>query len=354
MTTGQHRRSREREPSARVKRPASRRHWPLTRIGEPSWWRQVSQLRVSRDDVERALDDAAPGGDRTKITPHAVRPGGRPAEHAATYILLATYIPEYATMMYVPHVWRRANRSLKEWVVAQYAALITGTDREREAAMYSLWVDYFEVPGRAEFVFPRLLKQVSQRDVLLANSGPVPWATKRAAYAAAAREPELHAALARGLCGSFFDVFGSVEPVEARDLFRAIVVEDELVRAELERVTTQPTRWRLRGLIRVDQRDPRWRKWLPPDAEPGYLIALAPHERPTWVPRSELVHDGRRLGQLRHVMFPFDPAIEHTVEGTIDGTITLFRIEGDPGAALRALGADVEAWPPGLAPERSP
>jgi len=32
-----------------------------------------------------------------------------------------------------------------------------GDAQQREAALYSLWVDYFEVPERAAFVFPRLL-----------------------------------------------------------------------------------------------------------------------------------------------------------------------------------------------------
>jgi hypothetical protein len=252
--------------------------------------------------------------------------------------------------MYVAHVWDRAGRSLKEWIVTQYAELIAGTEAQREAAMYSLWVDYFEVPKRAAFVFPRLLAQVQQRDVLLASSGPVPWAGKRAAYAAAAREPQLHAALAHGLVGSFYDIYGDVDPVEAKALFEAIVVAEDDVRTALERAIGQPTRWYLRGLIRVDEQDPRWRKWLPADAEPGYLIALEDHAEPTRLWKVELFHEGRRLGRLRHGSFPFDAGIAHSVEGSVDGKVTLHRIEGDPAPARRALGAVVDGWQPGLAP----
>ena len=340
---------------ARAQRPRKFRHWPADDIGSDSWWRQVRKLRVQRAEVETTLRIAAAGGDLRSIDPHDLQPGESAAERAVTYILTATYVPTYASFMYVVHVWNGAGRSLKEWIVAQYAQLIDGSDeRQREAALYSLWVDYFEVPERAAFVFPRLLAQVRRRADLLVSSGPIAWAAKRAAYQAAARDPALHAALARGLAGSFFDVFGSVEPVEARDLFTAITVEDLEVRAALQRVTTEPTRWRVLAVIRVDESDERWRRWLHAGSGTSFLVRLQALGRPRWVPGSELVHNGHVIGRLRHWGFPFDAAIRHEVQGSLGevagATVVLFRVEGDAAAVRAALGDDVEAWPFGLRP----
>ncbi len=348
-------RSRSREPSRSVKkrRPRTLRHWAKRDPGSDGWWRQVRRLGVSRAEVELTLKIAAGGGALAEIDPHSLSPGPSKAEQLVSYMLLAHYAPTYGALMYVVHDWSHLGRSLKEWLVTSYAQMIDDDDPGRqEAALYSLWVDYFEVPARARFVFPRLLRQVHRRDALLASSGPVPWALKREAYQQAVHEPALHASLARGLLGSFYDVMGSVEPVEARALFRSIVVEDAAVAAALESIITTPIRWRLIGLIRVDETDARWRKWLPEDAGPSFLVLLSPHTTPRWVPRSDLLHGKEWIGRLLHWGFPFDEAIAHDRE-LVPHTgpePVLFRIEGDIARARAAMGAEVEAWPPGLGP----
>jgi hypothetical protein len=75
-----------------------------------------------------------------------------------------------------------------------------------------------------------------------------------------------------------------------------------------------------------------------------------------WVPSSELLHEGRPIGRLRHYGFPFDREIPHKVYGTLEeetpGKAVLFRVEGSATSARSAIGSDIEAWPPGLGPGR--
>ncbi|MBL8945248.1 MAG: hypothetical protein JNK45_18930 [Myxococcales bacterium] len=319
--------------------------------GTELWWESVRRLGVSRDDVP-GFDDH--DGTPADLDPHDIIVfESTPAKHIVTYMLAAYHVPDYAAMMYVPHRWEDAGRSLKEWTVTAYAWMIDeGSARQREAALYSLWVDFFEVPKRAAFVFPRLMRQVRQRDELLAASGPVPWEHKRAAYQAAALEPARHASLARALIGSFYDAYGSVEPVEALALFRSIAIEDAAVREALESILFTPTRWRVVGLVTVDEADARWRRWLPEDAGPSFLVEIVPVDSARWVRGSELLYGDRWLGRLLHWCFPFDTTIRHRREAVPhDGPAAMLcRLEGYVDAVRAALGQVVEAWPPGLAP----
>src|SRR4051812_24053570 len=116
--TSEARKQRARAPRsvARAQRPRKFRHWPPADIGSDEWWRQVRKLRVQRTEVETTLRIATTGDAPSSIDPHDLRPGGSAAEHAVTYILAATYVPTYASLMYVVHVWNSASRSLKEWI----------------------------------------------------------------------------------------------------------------------------------------------------------------------------------------------------------------------------------------------
>jgi hypothetical protein len=305
-------------------------------------------LRVSRAKVELRL-----GKDLASRDPHDLPHLDSAAERAAYYLLLSQAAPSYGAFMYVVHQWDDAGRSLKEWLVAQYALIIDeGSEAWQKAALYSLWVDFFEVPRRAEFVFPRLWKAVRRSSALLGASGPVPWRTKERVYREAAADPQLWAGLARGIAGSFFDVFGDVDPPAARELLGRIAVDDARLRAALTQVTTEPMRWQLVGLVFiVDERDERWTRWLHGESSGrSFLASLRPlTERRGWVPRSELVHRGAPIGRLVHYGFPFDRAIRHRVAGEVDveGAV-LFRVDGDPTSARNALGEEVESWPAGL------
>lgn len=322
-------------------------------IGSDPWWRALRGLGVRREAVEALL----PAGE---IDGHALPHGDTPAERLALLFLAFVRTPTYAVLMYVPHQWSK-GRSLREWIVAQYASvLVHGSPAEIDQALYSLWVDVFEIAPRASFVYPRLARMLPRGTfaAVLAHSGPVPWATKRASYQRAALDVTQHAALARGLHGSFYDVFGSVVPAEARALFHAIHVRDERIRAELAAVIAVPARWQVRVLVTVDDTDPRWTRWI--DARrrerPSFLALLRRVDGPrAWIPEAEVVHRGEIIGRLVHLGFPFDRDIAHRVLGDWRTWMSedpdaglLFRIEGDVERMRVALDDVVDVWPWGL------
>lgn len=330
-----------------------KKDWPVLEPGTRPWWDCVQRLGVEQDSVELTLRILDNNPEQEEFGPHALWfPGdASTSEKVVTLMLLAYRLPDYGVFMYVAHRWNDAGRALRAWLASAYAWMIDeGDEKQREAALYSLWVDFFEVPNRATFMFPHLWQKLRARNELLAASGPVRWQQKRAAYKAAARDPKLHEGLAQGLAASFYDTYGNVEPIEALALFRAITIEDEQLRSSLESILFTPTRWRVVGLVTVDETDPRWRKWLPKDARPSFLIALAPVESLRWVPRSVLLHGERRLGRLRHFAFPFDEEIPHQREAVPHegSTELLFRIEGSVDAVRAAFGEIVDSWPPGL------
>jgi len=319
----------------------------------------LRRLGVDRHDVDFALDYAPRAeGDPRRVDAHGVTPRGNAATHAATYFLLADRQPSYAALMYVTHRWGDANRTLKEWIVRQFANLIERGGEWREETLYLLWVDFFEVPERARFVFPRLLKALEPRDwpEVIAASGPVPWDVKAGIYRGLVAEPAMQESLAKGICFSFHDVYGSADAIEARALYRRLTVADAEVKAALERVLGRPAPWRVRAVISVDQRDPRWSKWIPTTQrdEASFLILLQPlGAQDAWMKTAELILDHRRIATLAHWGFPFDRAIRHQVKGDWqdpepNGSI-LFRALGSIGVARGAVGRVVEAWPAGLA-----
>ena len=116
------------------------------------------------------------------------------------HFALLPRVPTYATMMYVTHAWHGGTRRLRKWILRQLAtALDDGDAAQREAVLYALWVDFFEVTDTARLTFPYLWRTVRDHAAVLERSGPVPWAVKREALAEAARTPTLHEPLARAI-----------------------------------------------------------------------------------------------------------------------------------------------------------
>lgn len=330
-------------------------------LGSESWWRDVRKLGVQRDAIESILDAASPEGDRARIDPHGLYAASN-TEQAVLLFALFPFVPTYATLMYVAHTWSEGGLSLHEWIAQQYATTVTyGSDTERKAALYSLWVDFFEVKTRAAFLFPRLWSLVhtdEARAALLECSGPVPWEVKRAAYLDAVASPQslLHHGLARGLVSSIYDFYGSVEPVEALALWSRLTamapVDDALASAFTQGLA--PTRWRLDAIITVDESDERWQRWLPKASlAKSFLVELAELSAgAAWITGSELRWGNVLVGTLAHRAFPFDRAIEHTEQRgprpvVPEGRPILFRLDGNLEEARRALGRELTAWPAG-------
>ncbi|MFF7212593.1 hypothetical protein ACFZAU_18950 [Streptomyces sp. NPDC008238] len=125
-------------------------------------------------------------------------------------------------------------------------------ERDPEPVTYSLWVDWFEDRTTAATAFaevlgndldrlrdgasPALLRRARR---VLESSGPVPWPVKAAAYSAAARLPELHAALFKALLASYHDVHGDLHTDAALTLLPRLELPSETLHlAELCHVLT--------------------------------------------------------------------------------------------------------------------
>lgn len=329
-------------PPARPSLPGmSQRRSTPPGIGGPRWSRELAALGADRAVVAEELAAAA------ETDPHTLYYvlAGTPVECAAAWVLFHQEHPSYGALMYLRHVWLDADRELRDWIVRQFAAmLLHGPRPVRESAGYGLWVDYFETPSDAPEVFRGLTEQLprSRWEGLLSAAGPVPWPVKREAFLAAAEVPELHAALARGVAGSFYDVYGDVDAMEAARLVESITVTDGEVLAALTEATTRPLRLRTGSAILVT--DPAWK-------HPGSFLleAVVADGRWRWVPGSELVVDGTVHGRLRHWNFPFDGTPEHRLfPGHRRKGYEVHRVEAPPEHAEALANRELEAWPPGL------
>jgi hypothetical protein len=330
-------------------------------IGSEAWWKTLRRLGGRREVVAGSIaaNVSAADADPKTIDPHAFRPPkGAPIERAASVLLLFAHVPTYATLMHVAHEWAALGLPGRGWLARQYASLLVhGTDAQREAIKYSLWCDYFEVPKRARVMFPRILAVLPEAFLgdLLEISGPVRWALKRVAYERALATPRLHGALAMGLQGSFYDIQGSVHPVEARSLVRRIRIDDVEIASALEAITTRPLRIAIVAVFEVRDGDEGW-----PHRGSFLVLVRLVGDLKKWTPGAEILHDGRCIGRLRHWAFPFDRPLEMiaTPKGTTipeslneDGSV-LVRIEGSAPAMRALIGETLDAWPEGLAPVR--
>lgn len=162
--------------------------------------------------------------------------------------------------MYLRHVWVDADKVLRDWIVRQFAAmLLNGPRPVAESGEYGLWVDYFETPSDAPEVFTGLTAELPHSfwPRLLSAAGPVSWAVKRGRFFEAPEIPALHAALAAGVAGSFYNVYGDVDAVEAAQLLERITVADDGLRAALVEATTEPLGLRCGSAIVVE--DSAWK-----------------------------------------------------------------------------------------------
>ncbi|MFI0448311.1 hypothetical protein [Actinomadura sp. 6N118] len=322
---------------------------PPPLIGTFRWDRELVDIGLDRLRVDADVDLVLETTDaHDEFNPHGLNLLGTDAENAAAWVLLHQMFPSYGILMYLRMCWLHGDHVLQDWIVRQFAAMLMhGPGPVAESAEYGLWVDYFE-SREASRVFTALTLQLprSHWDRLISGAGPVPWEAKRHVFREAAEIPALHPALARGLAGSFYDVYGEVDAVDASALVELITVADEDLLEALTEATTQPLRLRTGSAMVVDESDPGW-----PHPGSFLLRAVVRSPRSRWVGRSELVADGRVYGRLVHWDFPFDAskiAYRTVVAPEPEGRIVLFRVEGAPEHAELLVNRDLEAWPPGL------
>lgn len=181
-------------------------------IGTEAWWAAARRLGVRRPEEAR------------EIRGRSGRAEAQRAQRAAEALVGFMAAPAYGRLL-GSLGWQQAKRPLRVWLVRQFAAILgAGSEAQRAAVLYMLGVDFFAVPGRAGFVFPRLERMLvgAAWAPVLAISTWVPWSVKRAAYRRAAQQPGLHAVLAEVLRSSVAE--GEADVVEASAIGREIGV----------------------------------------------------------------------------------------------------------------------------------
>ncbi|MDP9150532.1 MAG: hypothetical protein M3O36_11410 [Myxococcota bacterium] len=170
-------------PLETVKAP---RHDVPPRIGSSEWYRELVPFGVQRQELESKLDSAIDGRAGEELDPHCVSFfAALSVERGALWLLLHELRPGHAALMYLRQVWLGlddGDARERRWFVRQYASmLLHGGEDVRSSAQYSLWVDFFEsAESEVSFVFHRLLGELPRSAwvLLLADTGPIPWAVK--------------------------------------------------------------------------------------------------------------------------------------------------------------------------------
>jgi hypothetical protein len=134
--------------------------------------------------------------------------------------------------MYIRHFFDELEDLARADFWSTYRAFL-GDDREPIArpVVYSLWVDYFEgahtveeswheVAGPQEPRLPRLVR-------VLAASGPVPGPLKAPVYNREPGDIRVHDAIADGLVGSCFDIYGDLDRVPALRLLGRLRLSED-------------------------------------------------------------------------------------------------------------------------------
>lgn len=326
------------------------RSWMVPEIGSAGWDQELADIGVERNAVDRALAHAIGSMPIAKLDPGTLRFDADSATVAAALVLLHESVAEYSTLMELRvAAWFKGEPALHAWIIRQYAAMLEhGRPAVKRSALYALWVDPFEVEEEARVVYPQLFELCPSertRGDLIASSGPVPWDAKVASFEWAADRPSMHAQLAKGLSGAFFDVYGKVDAVYAARLFRRIEVEDTETRLALTEATTSPLMLWIDHIV-TTREEPH-----------AFFVAVVITSRsPRWVMGSELVLADARRGVLTSTTAVYDESKPHRrVEAESgpppharDPQVIVLKFDGDARTAEALVGQEAALWPPGL------
>ncbi|SCL28595.1 hypothetical protein GA0070624_3723 [Micromonospora rhizosphaerae] len=200
----------------------------VTPLG-PGRWREVTPsggLERTDSDLAHEWTAAALGDDRLP-----------PSQQLRIGLGLLDLLDEYwVTVELGFFVAEQADPAVIEAFWAGYRQRLEVPEPGTQV-LYSLWVDWFEDPGRSASAFaavigddvrnlrarqrlgdlanPPLCRRVSR---VLEHSGPVRWADKHDVYEAVVAAAKLRPALFKGLLASYHDVYGDLEPEQALEL----------------------------------------------------------------------------------------------------------------------------------------
>lgn len=147
------------------------------------------------------------------------------AERFTWGLRLLREMPCYASAMYASGELDKVTTVERGPWWAGCAELLDSPDPAlADPVGYWLWVDVFERPALAVEAWLSLTGPPPIPDIrlrrLLALSGPVPWRTKAPLLHQLASQPQWHGAVLEALVGAAFDIYGSVDPLEARQLLQ--------------------------------------------------------------------------------------------------------------------------------------
>ena len=179
---------------------------------------QALKARVG-DDPHRLVDEIS-----------TLHPPG--AERVAALFEAFEDSPSYGILMYVSFEYLDAPVELRSAILERFRGYLEGeNERWAEEVLYALWCDFFEDRRTVEEVWNRLATPGAHPIVLqrlLPAAGPVPWRFKMPLLETLAQAPRWHGSIFECLLHSRFDVFGDLDPQEARRLLGRLELDPDL------------------------------------------------------------------------------------------------------------------------------
>ncbi len=221
--------------------------------------------------------------------------------------------PEYSTQSEIRYAWKKLQAILEEeefildedetrhaekalyWFVSQIINMTNSCNpKVVESIWYAIGVDYLECGDESSWMFPRMYKEMPERDMkqLIIASISTPWKHKVETYREMVLNPDHHGMLAEALehsCKAY--CFESAKCSEAMEILKELTIPDALYQQVSEVLTTT---------VKVKIVETREFKEASDEGFTGFL-SICNNESPfssfpTWFPNAELWIGNKHIG----------------------------------------------------------